>query len=94
MIMMKHRGKAFKKLQQWKTVVENQTGKKIKQLLTDNCLEFCSSEFNEVCKNEGTVCHHTIMHTPQQNGVVECMNQTQRERARCMLFQAGLTRTF
>ncbi|KAL1556436.1 Retrovirus-related Pol polyprotein from transposon TNT 1-94 [Salvia divinorum] len=93
-IMMKHKGEAFKKFNQWKILIENQTGKKIKRLRTDNGLEFCSSEFNEFCNNERIVRHHTIRHTPQQNGVAERMNQTLLERARCMLFHAGLTRKF
>ena len=38
--------------------------------------------------------HHTVRNTPQQNGVVERMNQTLLERARCMLSNAGLTRRF
>ena len=92
--MMKHKGEAFKKFKEWKTLIENQTGKKIKRLRTDNGLEFCSSEFDEFCRSEGIVRHHTVRHTPQQNGVAERMNQTLLERARCMLFQAGLTRKF
>ncbi|KAL1540759.1 Retrovirus-related Pol polyprotein from transposon TNT 1-94 [Salvia divinorum] len=64
-IMMKHKGEAFKKFKQWKILIENQTGKKIKRLRTDNGLEFYSSEFNEFCNNEGIVRHHTIRHTPQ-----------------------------
>ena len=93
-IMMKHKSEAFKKFKQWKALVENQTGKKIKRLRTDNGLEFCSSEFNEFCKDAGIARHHTIRHTPQQNGVAERMNQTLLERARCMLSNAGLARKF
>ncbi|GAA0162316.1 hypothetical protein LIER_18433 [Lithospermum erythrorhizon] len=70
------------------------TGKKIKRLRTDNGLEFCSSEFDEFCKNEGIARHHTVRHTPQQNGVAVHMNQTLLERARCMLSNAGLERKF
>jgi len=44
--MMKHKSEAFNKFKQRKTLVENQTGKKIKRLRTDNGLEFCSSEFD------------------------------------------------
>ena len=40
--MMKHKSEAFKVFKQWKTLVENQTEKKIKRLRTDNDLEFCS----------------------------------------------------
>ena len=93
-IMMKEKGEAFHKFKQWKTLVENQTGKKIKRLRTDNGLEFCSKEFNEFCKDNGIARHHTVRNTPQQNGVAERMNQTLLERARCMLSNAGLPRSF
>ncbi|KAJ4710294.1 Retrovirus-related Pol polyprotein from transposon TNT 1-94 [Melia azedarach] len=91
---MSHKSEAFKNFRQWKALVENQTGKKIKRLRTDNGLEFCWSEFDEFCKNEGIARHHTVRDTPQQNGVAERMNQTLLERARCMLSNAELTRRF
>ncbi|WOH08153.1 hypothetical protein DCAR_0727590 [Daucus carota subsp. sativus] len=94
MFIIKHKSEAFKIFKQWKTVVENQTGKKIKRLRTDNGLEFCSSKFNEFCKNEGISRHHIVRNTPQQHGVAERMNQTLLERVRCMLSNAGLTRRF
>ncbi|KAJ4717014.1 Retrovirus-related Pol polyprotein from transposon TNT 1-94 [Melia azedarach] len=90
--IMKHKSEAFKNFRQWKALVENQTGKKIKRLRTDNGLEFCWSEFDEFCKNEGIARHHTVRDTPQQNGVAERMNQTLLERARCMLSNAELTK--
>jgi hypothetical protein len=34
--VMKHKSDAFKNFKQWKTLLENQTGKKVKRLLTDN----------------------------------------------------------
>ncbi|KAJ4715159.1 Retrovirus-related Pol polyprotein from transposon TNT 1-94 [Melia azedarach] len=72
--IMKHKSEAFKNFRQWKALVENQTGKKIKRLRTDNGLEFCWSEFDEFCKNEGIARHHTVRDTPQQNGVAERIN--------------------
>lgn len=93
-VMMKHKSEAFKSFMQWKALVENQTGKKIKRLRTDNGLEFCLSDFDEFCKNEGIARHHTVRNTPQQNGVAERMNQTLLERARCMLSNAALPRRF
>jgi transposase InsO family protein len=93
-IMMKNKSEAFNKFKQWKALVENQTGKKIKRLRTDNGLEFCSSEFDEFCKDAGIARQHTIRHTPQQNGVAERMNQTLLERARCMLSNSGLSKRF
>ena len=79
---------------QFKALIENQTGKKIKRFRTDNGLEFCSGEFNEFCKNEGIVRHRTVRRTPQQNGVAERMNRTLLERARCMRSNAGLGEEF
>ncbi|KAJ4713974.1 Retrovirus-related Pol polyprotein from transposon TNT 1-94 [Melia azedarach] len=69
--IMKHKSEAFKNFRQWKALVENQTGKKIKRLRTDNGLEFCWSEFDEFYKNEGIARHYTVRDTPQQNGVAE-----------------------
>ncbi|KAG8473176.1 hypothetical protein CXB51_035117 [Gossypium anomalum] len=55
----------------------------------DNGLEFCSNEFNRLCKSEGIVKHLTVRHTPQQNGVAEQMNITIMEKA-----EAGSTACF
>ena len=66
---LKHKFEAFSAFKEWKTMVERQTKRKVKKLQTDNGMEFCSDEFNSFCKAEGIVRHHTIPHTPQQNGV-------------------------
>ena len=91
---LKQKSDVFLTFKQWKVLVEKQTGKHIKRLRTDNGLEFCGSEFNEFCKNEGIARHHTVRMTPQQNGVAERMNRTLLERARCMISNAGLTLDF
>jgi transposase InsO family protein len=87
---LKHKNDAFSVFQKWKALVENQTGRKIKKLRTDNGLEFCSGEFDNFCANHGIARHLTVPGTPQQNGVAERMNRTLLERARCMLSNAGL----
>ncbi|KAG8490261.1 hypothetical protein CXB51_016079 [Gossypium anomalum] len=75
-------------------MIEKQTGKQIKYLRTDNGLEFCSDEFNRLCKSERIVRHLTVRHTPQQNGVAERMNRTIIEKVRCMLSNANLPKSF
>ena len=47
---LKNKSDVFGWFKKWKTLVKNQTGKKIKWLRTDNGLEFCSGEFNEFCE--------------------------------------------
>jgi len=82
---LKKKSDVFVIFKQWKTLIENQIGKKIKGLRTDNGMEFCGSEFNKFCKDEGIARHRTVSYTPQQNGVAERMNRTLLERAHCML---------
>ena len=45
-------------------MIEKQIGKQVKRLRIYNGLEFCSNEFNALCKSEGIVRHLTVRHTP------------------------------
>ena len=85
MYPLKHKSDVFTTFKQWKVMIENQIGKKVKRPRTDNGMKFCSIEFDQLCKNEGIVRHRTVRYTPQQNGVAERMNITLLVRARCML---------
>ncbi|GKE70209.1 retrovirus-related pol polyprotein from transposon TNT 1-94 [Tanacetum coccineum] len=59
-----------------KSLEENQTGRTVKKLRTDNSLEFCNREFELLCIESGIARHLTIVVMLQQNGVAECMNRT------------------
>ncbi|XP_012573857.1 uncharacterized protein [Cicer arietinum] len=72
----------------WKSMVENRTDKKTKNLRTYNGLEFSSEEFTSYCKTYGLNKHRTIRNTPQKNGLAERMNKTLLERTRCILSNA------
>nr|GEX07431.1 retrovirus-related Pol polyprotein from transposon TNT 1-94 [Tanacetum cinerariifolium] len=74
--------------------VTSRGGKKIKQLRIDNGLEFCGESFNALCQKYGITRHHTLVRTPQQNGVAERMNMTIIERVRCMHSHANLDKDF
>jgi hypothetical protein len=87
---LKHKNDALTPFKQWKALVENQIGRKIKKLRTDNGLEFCNSEFNYLCADHGIARQKTVPGTPPQNGVAERMNRTILEHVRCMLSNAGL----
>ena len=52
----------FKK---FNALVENQTGRKIKKLKTDNGLEFVESEFDEFYAVNGIARHKTLVGKPQ-----------------------------
>ncbi|KAG8498899.1 hypothetical protein CXB51_005256 [Gossypium anomalum] len=91
---LKQKSDVFSAFKSWKIMIEKQTGKQIKYLCTDNGLEFCSDEFNRLCKSEGIRRHLTVRHTPQQNDVAERMNRTIMEKVRCMLSNANLPKSF
>lgn len=91
---LKNKNEAFKFFQQYKAMAENQTGKKIKFLRSDNGLEFCNKEFDEYLNGNGIIHQKTNPYTPEQNGLCERMNRTVVEKARCLLFDAKLDRKF
>ncbi|KAH9678644.1 Integrase catalytic domain-containing protein [Citrus sinensis] len=53
--VLKNKDKVFEKFKEWKQLVENQTGKRLKKLRTDNGLEFCNQPFDIFCTNEAYV---------------------------------------
>lgn len=88
-----HKHEAFGKFKEWKQLVENQTGKRVKKLRTDNGLEYCNHEFAELCKESGIARHLTVAGTPQQNGLAERMNRTLLDKVRYLLIQSSLLDT-
>ena len=91
---MKSKDEVFETFLVWKKMVENQTGRKIKVLRSDNGTEYRTDQFSIFCKKEGISQHFTVRDTPQQNGVAERMNRTLLEKVRCMLSNAGLGKQF
>ncbi|GJV02370.1 retrovirus-related pol polyprotein from transposon TNT 1-94 [Tanacetum coccineum] len=69
-------------------------GRKLKKLRTDNGLEFCNQEFNNLCKESGIARHLTVVGTPQQNGLAERMNRMLLNKVRCLLIQSSLPDSF
>ena len=92
--ILKSKDEAFDKFKTWYHLVENETGRKLRYLRTDNGLEYLSSKFNKFCEEKRIGRHRTVGHTPQQNGLAERMNRTLLERVRCMILNAGLPKSF
>jgi transposase InsO family protein len=91
---LKNKSEAFAKFKIWKAEVENQTGRKIKCLRTDNGTEYRDGDFLKFCEEHGIKRHFTVRKTPQQNGVVERLNKTITETARCLRLKAKLPKIF
>ena len=92
--VLKSKDQVFGCFKDWKAMVENDTGKKLKAIRSDNGGEYTSKEFQGYLKMAGIRHELTIPKTPEQNGVAERMNRTVVETARCMLAEAGLPKRF
>jgi hypothetical protein len=62
---MKHKSEVFIIFKQWKAQVENQTGRRVKYLRSDNGLEYKDTAFLEFCKTKGITHHFTVRGTLQ-----------------------------
>ncbi|GJU05386.1 retrotransposon protein, putative, ty1-copia subclass [Tanacetum coccineum] len=74
--ILKFKHEAFGKFKEWKQLVENQTRRKVKKLRTDNGLDFCNREFEQLCIESRIARHLTVAGTPQQNELAERVNIT------------------
>ena len=87
----------FNKFVEWKTMVENLSGRKVRKIKTlrsDNGGEYTSTEFVQYLKKEGIRHEFTVPKTPEQNGVAERMNRTLLEVVRSMLSESKLPKRF
>ncbi|KAG9444914.1 hypothetical protein H6P81_016254 [Aristolochia fimbriata] len=73
---LKEKPNVFNVFKYWLARVENETGSRLKCLLSDNGEEFCNKEFDSYCAKRGIRRIKTVPRTPQQNGVAERMNRT------------------
>lgn len=83
--MLKKKSEVFDAFKQYKALVENYTGHKIKRLQSDNGKEYINQEFDTFLRNNGIERRLTVTHTPEQNGVAERKNRTLVEMARCLM---------
>lgn len=91
---LKHKSETYDCFTEFKNKVENHTERKIKYFRTDNGTEYTSTKFETLFKNAGIQHQLTTPYTPQQNGIAERYNRTIIERAKCLLFDAKLAKTF
>ncbi len=87
---LKSKGEAFEKFKQYKVLVENEVGHKIKVLQSNNGGEYVSKRFDAFIAECGIQRQTSAPYSPQQNGVAECANRTIMECARNMILAQGL----
>jgi hypothetical protein len=87
---LKAKSDVFGRFQEFRALVENQTGKKIKVLRSDNGGEYSSRQFVDFCAQKGIRREMTVPYNPQQNGVAERKNRAITGAARSMLHDQSL----
>jgi hypothetical protein len=70
--------------------VENQSGKRIKVLRSDNGGEYSSRQFVDFCAQHGIRRQMTVPYNPQQNGVAQRKNRAITGAVRSMLHDQSL----
>ena len=75
----------FRRYNYINTLVENQYGRKLKILRSENGGEYVKFEFIHYYKYAGIQMYHSIPYTPQQNGVAKRKNISLKEMETCMM---------
>ncbi|GJT13546.1 retrotransposon protein, putative, ty1-copia subclass [Tanacetum coccineum] len=92
--LLKHKHEVFETFKVFKNEVENQLGKTIKAIRSDQGGEYISQEFKDYLKVNGIVQQLTPPYTPQHNGVSERRNHTLLGMVRSMMNLTTLPLSF
>jgi hypothetical protein len=87
---LKTKDESFSKFQDFKNLVENQTGRHIRVFRKDNGKEFDSHKYDNLCRAPEIKRELIVPYNPQQNGVVERKNRTICEVTRAMMYDQNL----
>ena len=87
---MKTKDEVFNWFQEFKALVENQNGKKIKILRSNNESEYTSNKFEDFCKATGIKKELTVPYNPKQNGVAERKKRGIVGSTKAMIHDHGL----
>jgi len=81
---LKTKDEVFCRFKEFKALVENLTGKKIKVLRLDNGGEYVDKDFTDFCTRKGIRREWTAPYNPEQNGIAKRKNRTIVEATRAM----------
>ncbi|TXG63371.1 hypothetical protein EZV62_010365 [Acer yangbiense] len=84
----------FDVFKKFKSMVEMESGWKLKVLRSDNGREYTSNSFNAFCEDMGIKHQLTVPYTPQQNRVLERKIRTVMEMARSLIAEKKLPKSF
>ncbi len=71
------------------TLLETQTGQRVKAIRTDNGTEYVNAAISSYLSSRGILHQKSAPYTPEQNGRAERLNRTLLEKVRAMLADSG-----
>ena len=74
--LLKRKSDVGQELQNYIQEMENQTGKTVKEVRSDNAPEYLTKTLLSYYKQKGIIVNTTNPYTPEQNGIAERMNDT------------------
>ena len=89
--LLKHKSEAVQKFIEFHKLMKNTCNYYIKEVRSDNGLEYNNSNFINYLKNNGISFYHSTPGNPQQNGRAERINQTLDNCAKTLLRAAKLS---
>ncbi|CAL9010567.1 unnamed protein product [Prunus brigantina] len=91
---LQHKSQVLNVFKRFKSMVELQSGYKIKKLRSDRGGEYISLEFLKFCDDVGMEKQLTVAYSPQQSGVAERKNRTIVEMTRTMMVEKRIPLKF
>ncbi|XP_070006879.1 uncharacterized protein [Nicotiana sylvestris] len=85
-----HQSNALHVIKAFFAMVQNKFNNSIKNIRTDNGLEFVNTETTVFFPTKGITHQKTCLYTPQQNGIVERKHKYLLKTARALLYQSKL----
>ncbi len=89
--LLKSKNEQSSFFKEFKALYEKQSGFKIKELRSDNGLEYFSNEFQDYLRSEGIRHLTSVAYVPQMNGKAERLNLNLLLKARTMMFFANVS---
>ena len=85
---------ALKAFQDFRNLVQNRSGNSIQTIRSDWGSEFENHQFAEYLAKHGITHEHSAPYSHEQNGQSERLNRTILDKARCLLFQAQMSKKY
>ena len=91
---LKSKNQVYSMFVLFKNYVENNTNRKIKCLQSDNGTKYINFKMQQFLDQHGIQRRLSIPGNPQQNGRAERINRTLLDKARCLIHEANLDKSF